>query len=118
MIISQNRTKMSVDMKITKLNLIASWDICDNISNTCSLCRRLYVAPSLQELTNPNKKVLGNIVKGKCQHMFHSECMNDFINSGCQLCPICKTSWSLEKTIKSGAIYEQQQKIALKTVSK
>jgi len=108
---------MSVDIKVKNLNLVAFWDISDKSSNECQLCRRPLVAPSLQELSNKNGKVLGNLVKGKCQHIFHAECMNDLINSGCQLCPLDKTPWNLECKIKSGAIYQEHETVMLKHYS-
>jgi hypothetical protein len=109
---------MSLDIKVTQLNLIAHWDICDQSSNMCQLCRRPLVSPSLQELSSTKGKVLGQLVKGKCQHIFHTECMNDLINSGCQLCPIDKTPWDLQLRIKSGALYQEQETMAFKSVSK
>lgn len=109
---------MSLDIKIKDLNLIAHWDICDQSSNECQLCRRQLVAPSLQELAGAKGNVFGRLVKGKCQHIFHEDCMNDLINSGCQLCPIDKTPWAIETRIKSGASYQQDAMINFKTVSK
>lgn len=106
---------MSLNIKITNLNLVAGWDICDKSSDLCQLCRRPLVAPSLQELSNPKNKILGQLVKGKCNHIFHADCMNDLINSGCQLCPIDKTPWNLESKFKSGAVYEEHETILLKT---
>jgi hypothetical protein len=110
-----------LDIKITKLNLIANWDIADCSSNECQLCRRPFLAPALQELQklqNNTSTILGNIVEGECKHMFHEKCMNDLINSGCQLCPIDKTTWKLKKTVKSGAVYSDSQKIAFKSTTK
>jgi hypothetical protein len=109
---------MSLDIKVKSLNLIAHWDICGQSTNECQLCRRLLVAPSLQELSSTKGKVLGQLVKGKCQHIFHSECMNNLINSGCQLCPIDKTPWDLEQTIKSGALYQEQETMSFKVATK
>lgn len=109
---------MSLDIKVTKLNLCAYWDVCDNNSNLCKLCKRPLTSPSLHELLSSNKKVLGMLVKGKCQHIFHSECVNDLINSGCQLCPIDKTPWDLDCRFKSGAHYEPQKTMTFKTVTK
>jgi hypothetical protein len=107
-----------LDIKITKLNLIANWDIADCESNECSLCRRSLLAPSLQELQSEKGKILGDIVEGDCNHMFHEKCMNDLINSGCQLCPRDKTTWKLKKVHKSGAAYEQHAKLSFKSVTK
>jgi len=107
-----------LDIKITKLNLIANWDIADCSSNECQLCRRPFLAPALQELQNNKGKILGDIVEGECNHMFHEKCMNDLINSGCQLCPIDKTTWKLRKTVKSGAVYLDHQRIAFKSTTK
>lgn len=100
-------------MKITKMNIVANWDISDGTDTFCKLCRLPLIAPSLQELSG-EKNMLGKLVVGACGHIFHQECMNDFINTGCVLCPIDKNTWELSKTIKSGAIYEKNKQVNAK----
>ena len=100
---------------MTKLNVVVYWDICDETTNECQLCRRPLLAPSLQELNSDKTVILGKIVIGECKHMFHDDCMNDLINSGCLLCPVDKTTWKLHKSIKSGAVYSKPKSLLLKT---
>lgn len=108
---------MPVDIKIKKLNLHANWEIHDRSGESCTLCRKSFVAPSPHELTHEKVKVIGNLAQGKCGDIFHSECINAFANSnGGLLCPKCNTSWNLASIIKSGAMYEPHTKITLKPI--
>lgn len=109
---------MSVEITVEDLNLVAGWEIYDQVSSDCQLCRRSFQAPSLQELQSEKCKVTGKLVKGACGHIFHENCMNDLINSGCQLCPIDKTPWKMETIFKSGAVYAEQAKLTLKQLQK
>lgn len=95
-----------VPLAIKKVNIVANWEF-DNLSKECSLCRKLLISPSPQELNGKKKIISNQIVIGVCGHMFHKDCLTNFGNIS-NVCPVDKTPWKTSKTIKSGVIFEQQ----------
>lgn len=64
-----------------------------NVANDiCTICRNDLMAPSkTQEASDDNHSVMG-----KCQHAFHSKCINKWLQQtkGQGVCPTCSTTWN------------------------
>jgi len=107
--------KLNVNIK--QLDLITNWEF-NSPTKECTLCKNLLVAPSLQELNGSNFKgsvIEGQIIVGQCKHMFHKDCLNLFMKSGCTSCPIDKTPWETNKIIMSGVVFGDTHQLTIKT---
>ena len=114
--------KMKVPINIKKINLVNSWNIIADPKDekdiyTCKLCKRLLLAPPLDELnTNTNKdiKIESMLSKGKCGDIFHEKCINNSIKSGCISCPTCNVPWNQLKTLRSDIILGNLEQLSIK----
>lgn len=83
----------------------------------CIICKRFLSEPSYEIISN-NKNITmeNNIVIGKCGHMFHNECLSEYLkNSEC--CPIDNVKWCLHRvadTTTKLVVYNQSNKYNLK----
>ena len=109
--VKDDKTNISkIKMEIENLTIHTEWKIKENnnlnnnLNNSCGLCKR-----NLMKLP-PNKKVFGDISTveampvisiGKCDHMFHSSCIDAFIANGNITCPIDGTPWSTVKILQN-----------------
>jgi hypothetical protein len=94
---------------LEKLDLHVNWRY-DGPNTTCSICRKSLQAPSPNELSVNEKNyisVKGEIVKGKCCHLFHKACMDKLISNGNMSCPIDNTLWETEKIMHPGFIVDR-----------
>jgi anaphase-promoting complex subunit 11 len=71
---------MNKMFKIEKINIIASWDWNTNDHN-CSIC-------CLSLFDNDKSK----IVSGTCNHVFHLECISEWLSKK-NKCPNCNCNW-------------------------
>ena len=110
-------TTPKLKVNIKQLNLVTNWEF-NSPTKECTLCRSLLVAPSPQELSGSKSKgsvIEGQIIVGECKHMFHKDCLDLFMKSGCTSCPTDKTPWKTTKTIRSGVVYGNTNQLTIKT---
>lgn len=110
-------SKNKVNINLTHLDLVVNWELTGSI-HECTLCRRSLLAPSFSELnTEKNTShvtINGEVSVGECKHLFHKDCITNFVNGGCTLCPIDKLPWKTHKILKTGTSYGTMQKVAIK----
>ena len=99
---SQGLKNISVDcdmnrIEIDSLDIRGIYSIKEGelTNDKCTLCRQLLMFPSFDNLKNGNLNV--KITIGKCNHAFHTKCINAH-NKNSFSCPIDKTPWSIKET--------------------
>ena len=91
-----------IKMEIKSINVIGTYfykpdiDIKtykENYYKECVICKRLLVEPSY-EIIIDNKKIKNKneIVIGKCGHMYHGDCMEEWLKNN-NNCPIDNVKW-------------------------
>jgi len=67
----------------------------------CVICKRNLCEPSYETITD-NKKIFREteITIGKCGHLFHSDCIDEWIKK-CDKCPIDNVKWCRHREIDS-----------------
>lgn len=96
-------------MEIVKLNIQGYYFYCpeleienfekhynkNSLLKDCAICKRSILEASYDTITN-NKKIIeeNEITIGKCGHMFHSECIDNWLKTS-TTCPIDKVKWQL-----------------------
>jgi len=75
--------------KIKEINMSSTWVYNVPKNNDCTICRCNLNVPSLY---HQEKGIDSYVLVGKCQHSFHSECINPWIEKN-KHCPICSDNW-------------------------
>ena len=78
-------------IKINNMNIITSWTYVSDKNTDCTICRNSINSNSIYA---NEKGTISDICKGKCGHIFHSECILPWLKSN-QKCPICSESFYL-----------------------
>jgi hypothetical protein len=102
-------------MEIIKLNMTGYYFICPDLPTEnidkhlnktklladCVICKRSILEPSYDSITN-NTNIINEseITIGKCGHMFHSECIKNWLKTS-NICPIDKVTWQLFRVADS-----------------
>ena len=86
---------MSCKFIIKSMHIPATWAH-DVPTSICAICRCNINIPSL---TRQDKNQSSNIVIGRCQHSYHEDCINKWIESSNKHCPLCIQEWIKIKTI-------------------
>ena len=61
--------------------------------NECAICKRFILEASYETITNnQNIATETEVTIGKCGHMYHSECIKNWLKTN-NICPIDKVSW-------------------------
>ena len=102
---NNNNIKMS-RMKILSANIFGSnyengQEVIKKINLECVICKRNLCEPSYETITD-NKKIFRDtdIAIGKCGHLFHSDCIDEWIKR-CDKCPIDNVKWCFHREIDS-----------------
>ena len=98
-ILQQNEPE--VKMTIYDLKFMTQWgfNLHNNQDSKCAICQNPLIIPSVEELNKGKLKC--NVLLGKCNHAFHAECINTWIQKGSVTCPIDRTPWALSKELDS-----------------
>lgn len=86
-------------MNIKNMKIVGTWKY-DIPDDKCNLCEQDLMLPTLNSLRN--RKINANVTIGKCQHGFHVDCINRWIDEGSESCPTCKTTWRPMNNVCSG----------------
>ncbi len=71
----------------------------------CAICKRLLFEPCDDSIgSNENLFDSNDLVIGKCGHIFHGDCLNNWLEI-CDTCPIDKVKWHIHR-IADTTIYE------------
>ena len=76
-------------IKIKDMNIISSWSYVTDKNTDCTICRISINSNSIYAV---EKGVVSLILKGKCGHIFHSECIKPWLSSN-KRCPICSDTF-------------------------
>lgn len=82
------------EIKILNLDLLFMYHY-NNTEKTdhyCRICNKHIM------FTKTNKIKL---TQGKCKHVFHKDCIDDYIRKGNILCPIDLTPWAIDYVIEN-----------------
>lgn len=93
-------------MEILNMNVITHMDYSatESTNHKCSICRRHIMAPTYGDM---EKGVMfSRLVQGKCNHVFHAECINT-VAKETQSCPIDKSPWTSLKYLDDSSAWKQ-----------
>ena len=81
---------------LTNLNIVSYWDY-NTENRVCALCKTELQTVSPQELIVPDTSKYTSlntyISIGECKHIFHKKCIDTFVLTTGNLCPIDKIKW-------------------------
>ncbi len=80
---------------IDKCSLINQW-AWRTLNDCCPICRNSINEESIVTENDPDNS--SHIVIGMCGHAFHYECINKWITTSSNVCPLCNASWNYKKT--------------------
>lgn len=86
-------------MEITtmnRVNPVLIWKF-DFMNDTCPICQHSLMGPS-PTCNNENKPIESSApIKGKCNHVFHSDCMKQWLQNRYRAkCPLCSIKWETQ----------------------
>lgn len=89
--------KPKIKLTLKNMRVIATWNYTSE-NNDCKLCHKDLLDPVEDTITN---KINGDVTIGTCKHGFHTTCINTWITKGNISCPLCQTSWKIDKNVGS-----------------
>lgn len=93
--VSVEQSSQNVKLTLTNMRVVAKWDYTAE-NRECYLCHKDLMLP----VREPNTvKINGDVYIGKCQHGFHSVCINSWIAKGNVSCPHCQNVWKATNTV-------------------
>lgn len=88
----------NVSFDIKKITLVGTWEYdCEN--KDCPLCHQYLMLPTQKSIEK--RTIVSAIDIGECNHGYHSECINDWINKNNVVCVLCDTPWKSMKNVSS-----------------
>jgi hypothetical protein len=91
--------KAKITVKKANVHTVVNFKkVSDDIDNkTCKLCRSHLMKPTHDDMERAEIRM--QVSKGKCGHLFHSDCIKRHLQSGQLSCPSDMTAWTLDKVI-------------------
>lgn len=99
-----NNTKTGKKVKLTlkKIDLVATWKYGIN-QDDCKICGKNLMMP-VYESVKERGTLSADVTIGRCEHGFHTNCINNWLDEGNLSCPHCETMWKGSKNVGS-AVY-------------
>ena len=76
-------------IKINNMKIVSSWTYVSDKNDDCTICRQSINSNSIYAIEKGN---VSTVCSGKCGHIFHSECINPWLQSN-KKCPICSETY-------------------------
>ncbi len=76
-------------IKINNSQIFTSWSYKIDKNADCTICRQSLNSDSLYSI---EKGVKSTLLKGKCGHMYHTECITPWLKDN-KKCPICSATY-------------------------
>jgi hypothetical protein len=106
-ILQSTPMKNGCRLSLNNIKMVATWKY-DTKNTDCTLCRKELLSPVQEPETN---KINGDVTVGKCNHGFHTVCINSWLMSGDTTCPICHEQWKKPKNVGSSVyVYKSTTK--------
>ncbi len=109
---SQTKAKEKISIEIVNANIIGyysykpdieivAYGVKQEASKECVICKKSLLEPSYDTVSD-NTNIFNecDVVIGKCGHMFHSDCIGNWLTSSNQ-CPIDKVEWKIHRIADS-----------------
>ena len=83
--------------EILQWSAVGVWTF--NISSAdvnCAICNQKTTFKCM-ECISKDAEIDCTVARGKCNHGFHLHCINKWLNTGRQKCPICYIPWNYQK---------------------
>lgn len=100
-------TTKKINIELTNLNIMLSYNYknSDITNHMCQICKKHIMAPTVD--AKNSRDLNCNITEGKCKHLFHSSCIDNYIKAGNIICPIDMTPWNVNHIIDNSDTYKK-----------
>ena len=88
---------MSIALELKSIDLVATWKY--NCKNTECMCNRSLYLPIVTKVDTNNIST-DNIIIGECGHGMHKSCIESYLKTCNNTCPIDKLQWTASETNK------------------
>ncbi|VVU94321.1 RING-H2 zinc finger domain [seawater metagenome] len=83
---------------IDKCSLISQWAWTTQ-NDCCPICRNSVNEESIVTENDPD--CTSHVVVGLCGHAFHYECINKWVTTSSNVCPLCNAPWQYQSKLDS-----------------
>ena len=98
-----NHKKFKIEIVDMNILLAYNYKNSDITNHICKLCKKHLMAP----IINSKDDINDICVKGKCGHLFHKLCIEDYKKLGNIVCPIDLSPWNTDHEVNKLNTFKQ-----------